>query len=470
MYAIGVAQAISVVMAMHERVGTVVVGAGIVGIAAAYSLAMRDPRGEVLLIDPLDPMSLTSSKSGENYRNWWPHPVMTAFTDHSIDLMEAIARRTGDRIAMKRRGYALVTRRADPEDLVAELHHGYAESGVDKIRVHRAASSASYEPARSEAWETAPDGVDVLCHQGLIRATFPSFAPDVATVLHIRRAGSVSGQQLGQFMLEAIRERGGRLVRGRLTAVEGTAPFELRVDTAEGTLRVRADRLVNAAGPSLGRVAAMLGEDLGVTCVYQQKIAFEDRAGAIPRDMPFSIDLDGQEIAWTPEERAILATDPAGARLLAPMRGGIHCRPEGPTDGRWIKLGWAYNDTASDPEAPEPADPQFPDIVLRAASRLNPALAGYIGRLPRGAIHYGGYYTMTAENWPLIGPTKTPGSFVAGALSGFGTMAAAATGDLIARWIAGDPMPDYAKKLAPARRDDPRLMAELAAATSKGVL
>jgi glycine/D-amino acid oxidase-like deaminating enzyme len=211
----------------------------------------------------------------------------------------------------------------------------------------------------------------------------------------------------------------------------------------------------------------MLGESLPVSCVFQQKIAFEDRQGAISRDMPFTIDLDGQSLAWTDEEREILAGDATTARLVAPMPGGIHCRPEGAT---WIKLGWAHNTLASDPHGTDPIDPHFPDIVLRAASRLHPKLATYLGRLPRAARHYGGYYTMTPENWPLIGPMRTAGAFVAGALSGYGTMAACAAGALTAAWLTGKNLPSYATALNPARHDDHALMAELSAATSRGVL
>jgi glycine/D-amino acid oxidase-like deaminating enzyme len=54
-----------------------VIGAGNVGIAVAYYLVGRHGVPDVILIDARDPMSLTSAQSGENYRNWWPHPVMT---------------------------------------------------------------------------------------------------------------------------------------------------------------------------------------------------------------------------------------------------------------------------------------------------------------------------------------------------------------------------------------------------------
>lgn len=447
-----------------------VIGAGIIGIACAYYLACDHGVADVVLVDTRDPMSLTSAQSGENYRNWWPHPVMTAYTDHSIDLMEQIARGAGERINMTRRGYTLVTRRVMPPELIDDLHRGYAGSTDQPIRVHESGQASGYIPPSSPKWEDAPEGVDVLCGPDLIRSTFPGWADDVRTVLHIRRAGSISGQQLGQFMLEAIRGTGGKLLRGEVRAIEGAAPFLLTVQTPGGRLALKAERLVNAAGPFFTDVAAMLGEILPVSCVFQQKIAFEDRERVIPRHMPFTIDLDGQMIAWTAEEREILAEDPASAKLLAPMPGGIHCRPDGAEEGRWIKLGWAYNERPSDPHHEDPKDPQFPDTVLRAASRLHPGLGSYLGRLPRGAHHYGGYYAMTAENWPLIGPMKTPGAFMAGALSGFGTMAACATGSICAAWASGGTVPSYAPSLSLARYDDPALMSELAALSSRGVL
>jgi glycine/D-amino acid oxidase-like deaminating enzyme len=442
-----------------DAVEVAVIGAGNVGIAVAYYLIKEQGLRRVVLVDPRDPMSLTSAQSGENYRNWWPHPVMTAFTDHSIRLMEQMDEATGGRLNMTRGGYALVTRRERPEDLIADLYRGYAESN-QQIRIRDTPAGDYAAPLRSP-WQSAPDGVDVLLDQALIRRAFPMYAHDVRSIIHIRRAGSISAQQMGQYMLEEIRAAGGKLVRAELKGIAGTSPFQLELATDAGRQVIRADRIVNAAGPFVRDVGAMLGEDVPVQCVYQQKISFQDREGAIARDMPFTIDLDGQTLAWSDEDRALLASDPATRKLVEPMPGGIHCRPDGAVDGTWIKLGWAYNDEVSDPHGEAPVDPQFPDSVLRAASRLHPRLAAYIGRLPRGAHHYGGYYTMTEENWPLIGPMKTPGAFIAGALSGFGSMAACATGSVCAAWVAGRPVPDYAKSLGASRYDDPALMAQL---------
>lgn len=443
-----------------------IIGTGSVGIAIAYYLVGEHGVRRVALVDAREPMSLTSAQSGENYRNWWPHRVMTAFTDHSTSLMESLDRESGGRLNMTRGGYALVTRREHPQELIDELHRGYADS-PGQIRVRE--SAGDYRAPQRKPWTDAPAGVDVLLDRALIRRTFPTLAYDVATVIHIRRAGSIDTQQMGSVMLETIRASGGTLVRGEVKSIASAGRFVLELSTPQGTHRVETDRVVNAAGPFARDVAAMLDEALPVECVFQQKIAFPDTRNAVPRDLPFTIDLDGQTLAWSDEDRALLAADPATRHLTAPMNGGIHCRPDGPAEGNRIKLGWACNERATDPHDAEPIDPHFPDLVLRAASRLQPALAAYLGRLPRGARHYGGYYVQTAENWPLIGPLKKAGAFVASALSGYGSMGACAAGSLCAAWVSGKPIPEFARVLSPARYADKALMAELAG-LGKGTL
>ena len=50
----------------------VICGAGIAGISAAYHLAARHGITDVLLVDEGSPLMMTSDKSTEAYRNWWP--------------------------------------------------------------------------------------------------------------------------------------------------------------------------------------------------------------------------------------------------------------------------------------------------------------------------------------------------------------------------------------------------------------
>ncbi|MGB1012386.1 MAG: NAD(P)/FAD-dependent oxidoreductase, partial [Thiolinea sp.] len=212
-----------------HRCNTLIIGAGIVGIAVAYYLKKYQPQLSVTLIDADQPMALTSAQSGENYRNWWPHSVMTAFTDHSIDLMEAIARESNNRIHMTRRGYVLATRSADPAQLLDELQTGYGENAEQLIRVHDT-NNHRYQPADSADWQCAPTGVDVLKHQQLIRHYFPHYDDDIKTLIHIRRAGDIDSQQLGQYMLEAFKQAGGQRITGQVTAIAEQDGFRVILD------------------------------------------------------------------------------------------------------------------------------------------------------------------------------------------------------------------------------------------------
>ncbi len=450
--------------------GIAVIGAGIAGIATAHALVTRYGQDDVVLIDEAQPMALTSAQSGENYRNWWPHETMARFTDHSIDLMEQLAREGGDRFHMTRRGYALATREMSIESLVAQLYRGYGEGAADKIRFHERGCASGYRQAVSPDWRQAPDGVDVITDPDLIRRAFPSFDPAVTAVIHIRRAGDISGQQLGQQMLERYRAAGGRRLTAKVRALSAGPPFRLDLETPDGSTPLTCRQVVNAAGPYAGEIAAMLGVDLPLRNVLQQKIAFEDAASAIPRAMPFSIDLDDQSLDWSDEERALIREDASLAWLAETMPGAIHCRPDGGDCGRWIKLGWAFNKAESSASRTPELNDHFPEIVLRGAARLNPALRHYYGSLPGTMVHYGGFYTMTEENWPLIGPLGIEGAYLVAALSGFGTMAACAAGDLCAAWLAGARLPDYAMDLSPARLAKPDLLADLRSGGDKGLL
>lgn len=447
---------------------TLVIGAGSIGIAVAYYLKKHAPALEVTLVDCGQPMAFTSAQSGENYRNWWPNPMMRAFTDRSIDLMEEIARESDNVLQMTRRGYVLATRQTDIDDHLMELDAGYKGSAENQIRMHDTASGSQYQPATSETWQDAPNGVDVICNKSLIQKIFPYFDKDIRSVIHIRRAGMISGQQMGQYMLQAFRAAGGARLTAKVDDLSYDGRFSVELD--RGTQSIKADRIVNAAGPFVGELSAKLGIELPVENWLQQKIAFEDTKRTIDRTMPFAIDLDPQYLDWDDDERRMLAEDPDFAWLAEQLPGAIHCRPEGGDNGTWLKLGWAYNQSSAPVSFTPTFDDQFPEIVLRGAARLNPALKAYYGQLPRSMVHYGGFYTLTDENWPLLGQTELEGFYVAGALSGFGTMAACASGELLAQHILGADLPDYAHMLSPLRYQNPAIVTQMRAQQSRGIL
>ncbi|MFK8083404.1 MAG: NAD(P)/FAD-dependent oxidoreductase [Granulosicoccus sp.] len=447
-----------------------VIGAGIIGIATAYYLKSKAPDAQVMLVDAGEPMALTSAQSGENYRNWWPHPIMTAFTDRSIDLMEELARKTGNLINMNRRGYVLATRNDDSDQLLDELESGYSQLTCNEIRIHTGNSNQTYQPPDSSSWENAPSGVDVIKDQALIKNAYPSYDKGLKTLVHVRRAGAISAQQMGQYMMQRFKLAGGLFVKARVREINKQDGYTLYTD--QGDMVIKAQRIVNAAGPFIQQIAQMLSINLPVHNTLQQKIAFEDIAGAIPRTMPFSNDLDAQQIDWTDEERQLLLDSEDHRWLTKELPGAIHCRPEGGDNGTWLKLGWAFNDAPTTALRHPALMDSFPEIVLRGAARLNPSLKHYYTRMPTSMHHYGGYYTLTPENWPLIGPmnAQIEGAYVVGAMSGFGTMAACAAGDLCASVITGIDVPHYAHALSPQRYEDKPLMAEIKTLSQRGIL
>jgi sarcosine oxidase subunit beta len=89
----------------------VICGAGIAGISAAYHLSVKYGIKNILLIDQGAPLSLTSDKSTECYRNFWPGPgdAMVSLMNRSIDILENLARESGNLFHLSRRGYLYVT-------------------------------------------------------------------------------------------------------------------------------------------------------------------------------------------------------------------------------------------------------------------------------------------------------------------------------------------------------------------------
>ena len=436
----------------------VICGAGIAGIAAAYHLAVRRGIADVVLIDERPPLTLTSDKSAECYRNWWPGPGddMVALMNRSIDLLEELARESDNAIRLNRRGYLFAT--AEPERVprFLEAAHDAAGRGAGPVRVHAGRAGADYRPQPLEGFEDQPDGVDVITEPALVRRHFPYLADDTVAVLHARRCGWFSGQQLGMYMLERAREKGVRLVEGRVTRVDTTGG-RVRGVTVEGTggrATIGTGRFVNAGGPFLRSVGRLLGVDIPVFSERHAKASFADSLRAVPRDAPLVIWTDPVRLPWSDEERRELADSPEHGRLLDEFAAGVHGRPEGGGDSPMVLLIWTYDVEPVEPTYPITVDPAYPEILLRGMSRVIPALAAYLPRMPRLVVD-GGYYTKTRENRLLAGPLPVEGAYVIGGLSGYGLMSSNGAADLLADHVAGRPLPRYAPAFSLARYDDP---------------
>ena len=435
----------------------IICGAGIAGIAAAYHLAVRRGVRGVVLVDERPPLSLTSDKSTECYRNWWPGPGtdMVALMNRSIDLLEALARESGNAFRMNRRGYLFAT--ADPTQvpMFVERAREAEARGVGPARVHPSGSS-DYRPAPADGFENQPTGVDVITDPALARRHFPYLAPDTLAVLHARRCGWFSGQQLGMYLLERAREAGVRFLEGRVERIDTTGGRvrSVRVSARGGETTIGTQRFVDAAGPFFAPVARLLGVEVPVFCERHAKVAFNDTLGAMPRAAPMTIWTDPVTLPWSDEERRELAASAEHKRLVEEFPPGVHGRPEGAGESPVVLLIWTYDIEPVEPAFPIAFDASYGEICLRGMSRMVPAMAGYLSRLPRVVVD-GGYYTKTRENRFLAGPLPLEGAYVLGALSGYGLMASNGAADLLADHIAGRPLPPYAPAFLLSRYDDP---------------
>ncbi|MDX1600672.1 MAG: FAD-dependent oxidoreductase [Anaerolineales bacterium] len=432
----------------NQGANVVICGAGIAGIATAYHLSVGYGIDDIVLVDDRPPLSMTSDKSTECYRNWWPGPgdAMVRLMNRSIDLLEGWADQTGNAFHMNRRGYLFATAREEQAGVYRRLGEEAEANGAGPLRIHRGApGDPEYQPAPASGYRDQPTGADLIVDPDLIQAHFPYLTDQARAVLHARRSGWFSAQQLGTYLLEQAVDHGARLVKGRIEGVDhrGGRVRAAKVRTEHEQIDLTTDHFVIAAGPKAQEVAGMVGVDLPMYCELHSKVSMPDRSGAVPRDAPLLIWSDPQQLSWSQEEVDVLEDDPEVAWLLEELPAGAHGRPEGPDDSPMILLLWTYHTEPVEPTFPPDHDEMlYPEIALRGLSTMVPALEQYIGRMPRPFVD-GGYYAKTRENRPLIGPLPVEGAYLIGALSGFGLMASPAAGELLAQHITGSDLPEH---------------------------
>lgn len=413
---------------MTKTADVVVVGAGIAGVSVAYHLTVRHGVEDVVIVDPRPPLTLTSDKSTECYRNFWPSADMVGLMNRSIDIFEELAQETD--FGLNHNGYLFVTAGEDTLAGMAGQVLAVSELGADAELLGR----------------------DDLANR------FPFLTETAVGALRIPRAGWLRAQDLGLWMLERARERGARHVVAEVTALASGS-----IALSDGTT-ISARDVVIAAGPMSAAVAAMAGIELPLFSELHLKVAFKDHLGLIPRDAPMTIWSDTQAIDWTEDEREGLEEIGRGD-VLGEMPVFCHFRPEGGRDSPYVLALWEYHGRVLEPTWPLPEDPLYPEVVMRGLTTMVPGLAAYRERLPEHFVD-GGYYTKTVENRPLVGPSGVEGIHLFAGLSGFGVMASPGGADLVARHITGAELPDYQASFLLSRYEDPLYLGDAGAVSS----
>ena len=392
----------------------VIAGAGMAGVAVAHQLTVRAGVDRVVLVDPREPLSLTSAKGTEAYRNYWPGPddTMERFMNRSIDLLDELDRETNQAFELNRRGYVFFT--ADPAEANRLRHrHGPTATFVDDVPT--------------------------------IRRRFPFVTDRACALLHVHRAGYMNAAKLGACLLERGRAHGVELVRDEVIDLIVSNQRFVGVHLASGS-RIDAGAFVLAVGPLLPAWNERLGLDLTIVNELHGKIAFNDDAGVIPRDAPLMIWNDAVDLG-------------AFGRFPA----GVHLRPRG---ARTVLGIWTYDAHIESATFPPTFASDYFDIVIRGLATMIPGLNAYYDQGSTALVD-GGYYCKTPDNRPLIGPTAIDGAYVLGALSGFGIMASQAAAALLATHLLDTPRPDYSAAFHPKRFTDPAYRALLTTSDSR---
>ena len=392
----------------------IVAGAGMAGIAAAHQVAVRAGVSRVVLVDPREPLSLTSSKGTEAYRNYWPGPddTMARFMDRSIDLLEELDRDSRQAFELNRRGYVFLT--AD----VAEAERLFGHAGPT---------------------------TDFVGEPRTILQRYPFITDRVRALLHVRRAGFMNASKLGQLLLERACACGVEVIRDEVAGLVVENGRLVAATLASGS-RIDAPVFVLAAGPLLPEWTDKIDLDIPIVNELHGKISFEDADGVIPRDAPLMIWNDAVDLG-----------------PLGTLPPAVHFRPRGAQSILGI---WTYDTRIERSVFPPRFPHDYGEIVMRGLAVMIPRLEMYVQRGVKLIVD-GGYYCKAPDNRPLIGPTSIDGVFVLGALSGYGIMASQAAAELLATYVLDRPRPDYAYAFHPARFQDPAYQRVLATLDSR---
>jgi len=165
--------------------------------------------------------------------------AMVSLMNRSIDILEEMAHESGNIFHINRRGYLYATANPDRIPYFRRAAEEAAELGAGPLRCHAGQPDGpAYIPAPATGFENQPVGIDLILDQKLIRRYFPYLSNKVVALIHGRRCGWFSVQQLGMYLLERAREKGVRFLSARVEGVEVVRGRVQAVRLRNGSVRL----------------------------------------------------------------------------------------------------------------------------------------------------------------------------------------------------------------------------------------
>jgi glycine/D-amino acid oxidase-like deaminating enzyme len=352
-----------------------IIGGAIVGSSVAWFLREEGFSGSIALIER-DPgfAHAATTLSCASIRQQFSIPENIRLSRFTLGLFRDLERHfgAGADIGFREKGYLILA----------------GEAGLPVLVHNHAVQQA--------------EGADIVLEDaGLLHRRFPWLATEgiAAGAYGLSGEGWFDAHALLALLRKALRGRGVDMIRDEVTALELKPGGPARL-TLAGAGKVEAGIVVNAAGPSAGKVAALAGIDLPVEPRKRSVFVFEARDRF--DDMP-------------------LLVDPSG----------IYVRPEGSvyiTGGAEDEAG----EQAADPADFEPDWPLFEEQIWPVLAARIPAFEAL--KLQRAwAGHYD--YNRLDQN-AVIGPHPQAANFLfANGFSGHGLQQAPAVGKALAELV-----------------------------------
>jgi sarcosine oxidase subunit beta len=357
----------------------VIVGGGIVGAATAF-FASRAGFATVLLERRSGLATLTTTRSLEAFRAQFEDACDIAMMRESIAVFESfgdVIGISGYDISLHQQGYLFVTQ--DPD-------------GPARV-------SARVEVQRARGL----DDVELLSGDEA-RRRFPYLAPDVTAAAFRARDGWLASHEVTYGFAA-----GSKAVFCIETEATG---FDVRSGRVAGVLtsrgRIDTPRVVVAAGPYSGRVAALAGLALPFTPVRRHRGGIKAHP-LIPRWAPMTVSLET----------------------------GAHWRPEGP--GAYLGWSGAIPEKPEEPRDLLPVDWTFPALSLEAVARFTPFWSEVAENLAHANVTVeAGQYDLTPDAKPILGSSRSVGGlFLNTGYSGHGVMGSPAGARLVVDLMTG---------------------------------